>query len=149
MNNLLHDDFKDFIYCLNFFQVKYLLVGGYAVIVHGHARNTGDMDIWVKRDEENYRKLQLAFYKFHMPVFDMTMENFLNHQNWDVFRFGRQPVAIDIMVKMGGLDFDSCYEKAEEYDDGDLKIKIISLENLKKAKQQAGRLKDLDDLKHL
>ena len=149
MKFLFNDDFREFVLCLNFFQVKYLLVGGYAVIIHGHARNTGDMDIWVKRDEENYKKLQLAFYKFHMPMFDMTKENFLNHKDWEVFRFGRQPVAIDIMVKMGGLDFDQCYDEAEEYTEGDLKIKMISLDYLKKAKKHAGRPKDLDDLGHL
>ena len=69
------------------------------------------MDIWVNRTSINYKKIVQAFYEFKMPVFDMTEENFLQHTEWDVFRFGRKPVAIDIMTKMGGLDFNSCYQK--------------------------------------
>jgi hypothetical protein len=68
------------------------------------------MDIWVNRTEENYKKLMKAFYQFRMPAFDMTKENFLNHQDWDVFKFGRKPTAIDIRTKVKGLDFDECFK---------------------------------------
>jgi hypothetical protein len=149
MGNIFNEDFRDFIKCLNLCKVDYMLVGGYAVIFHGHPRTTGDMDIWVKRSPENYKKLTLAFLKFRMPMFDMTEDNFLYHPNWDVFRFGRPPVAIDIMVKMGNFDFEDCYNKIVEYYDGDLKIKIIHINQLKEAKKQAGRPKDLDDLQNL
>jgi len=47
-----------------------------------------------------------------MPVFDMTEENFLSHPNWDVFTFGVPPVAIDLMVSVKGLEFDTCYKKS-------------------------------------
>jgi hypothetical protein len=112
MSNIFQEDFTDFIKCLNRFGVEYLLVGGYAVILHGYSRTTGDMDIWVNRTEENYKRIQMAFVKFRMPTFYMTKENFLNHENWDVFRFGRPPVAIDIMIKMAGFDFMTCYNLA-------------------------------------
>jgi hypothetical protein len=149
MELILNNDFRDFITCLNECQVKYLLVGGYAAIFYGRTRNTGDIDIWVKRDEDNYRKLILAFSKFKMPLFDMTAENFLRHENWDVFRYGRPPVAIDIMIKMSEFDFDFCYKNAEIVDDGGLEIKIISLALLKQAKEKAGRPKDKEDLEYL
>lgn len=108
MGNIFNADFKDFIQALNDNDVDYILVGGFAVILHGHSRVTGDMDIWVNRTEENYKKLMKAFYQFGMPAFDMSKENFLNHQDWDVFKFGRKPAAIDIMTKVKGLDFDEC-----------------------------------------
>jgi hypothetical protein len=56
MGNIFQDDFQDFIRTLNEQQVNYILVGGFAVILHGHARVTGDMDIWVERTESNYSK---------------------------------------------------------------------------------------------
>lgn len=57
MANVLNEDFHDFIVALNNNGVKYILVGGFAVILHGHARVTGDMDVWIEPTEENYKKL--------------------------------------------------------------------------------------------
>ena len=57
MGNIFNDDFRDFIKELNNNSVDYMLVGGYAVILHGYGRTTGDMDIWVKNDRVNYLKL--------------------------------------------------------------------------------------------
>lgn len=53
MADIFQDDFQDFIKALNEQEVKYILVGGFAVILHGHARVTGDMDIWVEQTEIN------------------------------------------------------------------------------------------------
>jgi hypothetical protein len=149
MSNIFRDDFRDFIKCPNLFKVEYLLVGGYAVILHGYSRTTGDMDIWVNRTEENYQRIQNAFLKFEMPTFDMSKENFLNHKTWDVFRFGRPPVAIDIMIKMGDFDFMTCYKNAQTFSDDDLEVKVIHYNQLLEAKKSASRPKDLDDLQNL
>lgn len=91
MGNIFNQDFRDFILALNNNEVEYILVGGYAVILHGYSRITGDLDIWVNRTAENYKKLVAAFTIFKMPVFDMTEYNFLNNDNFDVFKFGRSP----------------------------------------------------------
>lgn len=149
MGNIFNPDFRDFILALNNNDVEYLLVGGYAVILHGYSRTTGDMDIWVNRTSTNYNKLMAAFKDFKMPVFDMTEENFLSHRGWDVFRYGRKPVAIDIMTKMGDLDFNECYSIRKEYNDDDLLIKLVHYNDLIKAKKAAGRHKDLNDLENL
>lgn len=116
MADIFQDDFRDFIRSLNDNKVSYILVGGFAVILYGYARVTGDMDIWVERTEENYVKWVKAFRQFQMPVFDMTKENFLNHKEWDVFKFGRKPVAIDIMAKVKGLDFKDCFALSSEFE---------------------------------
>lgn len=94
MPNLFNPDFIDFLQALNKCEVEYILVGGYAVILHGYERVTADMDIWVRCTKENYNKIASAFSVFGMPTFDMTLDNFLNSEQWDVFRFGRKPVAI-------------------------------------------------------
>lgn len=149
MADIFQDDFRDFIRSLNDNKVSYMLVGGFAVILYGHARVTGDMDIWVERTEENYLKLVKAFHQFRMPVFDMTRENFLYHKEWDVFKFGKKPVAIDIMTNVKGLDFKECFALSKEFEDGDLKIRTLHLNHLLQAKKEVGRLKDLDDIAQL
>jgi hypothetical protein len=149
MGNIFNDDFRDFLAALNEQQVRYLLVGGFSVILHGYSRTTGDMDIWVDRTAENYSKLQKAFHQFGMPLFDMTEQNFLSHPEWDVFTFGVPPVAIDIMVKVKGLNFDNCYLNSIFFEDDDLKIRTIHKDNLIAAKKSAGRPKDLNDLENI
>lgn len=149
MGNIFNDDFRDFLDALNNNEVKYILVGGFSVILHGYPRTTGDMDIWVERTSENYQRLKKAFFEFGMPVFDMTEDNFLHHPNWDVFSFGNPPVAIDVMIKVKGLEFQGCFQEAVIFEDDGLKIRTIHKNNLIEAKRIAGRSKDLNDLENL
>ncbi len=149
MGNIFNDDFRDFIKALNNNEVEYLLVGGYAVVLYGYPRTTGDMDIWVNRTRENYIQLKKAFLEFGMSMFDMTEERFLYHESIDVFRFGRTPVAIDIMTKMNEFNFEECFVNAKEYIDEDLQIRLVNYDDLIEAKKKSGRNKDLDDLEKL
>jgi hypothetical protein len=119
------------------------------VILHGYSRTTGDMDIWVDRTPENYNKIKLAFLNFGMPVFDMTEENFLNHPDWEVFKFGKPPASIDVMIKVKGLEFDECYNNAVFFEEDGLQIRTIQINNLIEAKKASGRPKDLNDLENL
>lgn len=107
------------------------------------------MDIWVERTPENYTLLKRAFQEFGMPVFDMTEENFLEHPAWDVFTFGVPPVAIDIMVQVKGLTFEAAYAESIIFEDENLKIRTLHLNQLIAAKKEAGRPKDLDDLQNI
>jgi hypothetical protein len=149
MGNIFNEDFRDFIRQFNSYHVRYVLVGGYSVILHGYSRTTGDMDIWVERSLENYNRIKLAFLNFGMPVFDMTEENFLNHPDWEVFTFGIPPSSIDLMIKVKGLNFDECYNNAVFFEEDDLQIRTIDINNLVSAKKASGRSKDLDDLENL
>lgn len=149
MLNIYQEDFRDFIKVLNDNDVKYIMVGGMAVIHYGHARVTGDMDIWVERTEENYKKLVKAFYQFQMPLFDMSLQKFLNVEQNDVFSFGRNPVGIDIMTAVKGLVFEEAYKLSTIFNDDSLHIRVIHFNDLVRAKKAAGRLKDLDDINHL
>lgn len=149
MGNIFYPDFREFLHALNKNEVRYLLVGGYAVVFHGHSRTTGDMDIWVDCTESNYQRLVKAFRDFQMPLFDMTLNNFLSKAEFDVFRYGRKPVAIDIMVKMADFDFETCFKSAQYFEDDDLIIPVVHVNDLVKAKKVAGRNKDLDDIDNL
>lgn len=149
VQNIFNPDFQDFIKALNEAGVRYVLIGGYAVILHGYNRTTGDLDIWVERSKENYLRLVRAFQLFGMAVFDMTPSNFLENSELDVFTFGRPPVSIDIMLRVKGLDFEDTYGHAEQKVVEGLNIRLISLPDLLEAKIKSGRNKDFDDLEHL
>ena len=149
MGNIFNDDFREFISALNKADVRYILVGGYSVILHGYSRTTGDMDVWVDRTKENYCKIKQAFLNFGMPVFDMTEENFLLHPDWEVFTFGRPPSSIDVMISVKGLSFNECFEQSIFFDESGLMIRTIHINDLIQAKKAAGRSKDNDDLENL
>jgi predicted nucleotidyltransferase len=149
MGNIFNEDFRDFIKSFNDNGVKYILVGGYSVILHGYSRTTGDMDIWVERTAENYKKITMAFLEFGMPIFDMTENSFLNNKALDVFSFGRPPSSIDIMVEVKGLNFDESYKHAVYFEEDGLVIRTIFLSDLINAKKASGRAKDINDLENL
>ncbi len=149
MANIFHEDFQDFLTALNKHEVEYLLIGGYAVILHGYHRTTGDMDIWVNKTEENYEKIVKAFQTFGMPVFDMTLKNFLYNPDIDVFTFGTPPVSIDLITEPQGLSFDDAYTRAEIFEFDHLQVRVIHLQDLLKLKAAANRHKDQDDIEHL
>lgn len=106
MGDIFNVDFQEFIRCLNDARVEYILVGGYATIIHGYNRTTGDLDIWVHQTEKNYNRLKNAFMHFQMPVFDMTLDKFIYDKSVDVFSFGRPPISIDIITQLKGLEFE-------------------------------------------
>jgi len=149
MDNIFNDDFTDFIKALNSQNVKYILVGGYAVIYHGHNRTTGDLDLWIEPTKENYILLEKAFNVFGMPVFDMTLDNFLS-KKYDVFTFGKQPVSIYILTDLkGDLNFQDCFDFSKMVDFDGLQVRVIDIRDLISSKKQSGRFKDLDDLEKL
>jgi hypothetical protein len=149
MSTIFNEDFREFIQSLNDNKVEYMLVGDYAVILHGYRRVTGDMDIWVNRTEENYSKLVKAFSQFGLSVFDMSEEKFLDAESTDVFSFGRPPVSIDILTRLKGVEFDNAFSRAMQFDESGLIVRFIHLNNLIEAKKASGRYKDLDDIEKL
>ncbi len=148
MANLFNDDFRDFMECFNKQDVKYILVGGMAVILHGYIRTTGDMDVWVEKTSQNYCLIQKAFRDFGMSLFDMTEEKFLSDQ-FDVWSFGREPVRIDMMTAVKGLDFEEAYTIAQYYEENSVTIRFLHLNSLIQAKRSSGRHKDMDDIQQL
>ena len=149
MGNIFNEDFRDFLAALHASGVRYVLVGGYSVILHGYSRTTGDLDIWVEKSAENYALLARAFQLFGMPTFDMTAENFLHRPDFDVFTFGRPPVAIDIITTLKGLDFADAYAQASDTAVDGLTVRLIRYQHLLQAKRAAGRPRDHNDLDNL
>ena len=107
--NIFNEDFHDFIQCLNKHGVEYILVGGYAVIIRGYSRSTGDMDIWVNKTQANYSNLLSAILEFGLPAQAIKKEQFFSNE-FDVFSFDKPPYAIEIMTAVKGLDFTNTYQ---------------------------------------
>ncbi len=149
MPNIFNSDFREFILALNNNKVEYILVGGYAVILHGYRRTTGDLDIWVNTTKENYHKLLKAYTEFCLPATDITADNFLRNDNIEVFTYGIPPVCIEIMKVVKGCNFLEAYKTSEVYNENGLTIRFLHLNTLIQAKKAAGRYKDLDDIEKL
>ena len=149
MGNIFNEDFRDFLAALHVCGVRYVLVGGYSVILHGYSRTTGDLDIWVEKSADNYALLTQAFQHFGMPTFDMTVENFLHRPDFDVFTFGRPPVAIDIITTLKGLNFADAHAQASDTVVEGLTVRLIHYQHLLQAKRAAGRPRDHNDLDNL
>jgi hypothetical protein len=146
--NILNDDFKDFFVFLNQYEVEYIVVGGYAVIVRGYSRSTGDIDIWVNKTLENFERLQKAIQHFGLPRAAVKEVEFFS-DDFDVFSFGKPPYAIEIMTAVKGLEFNATFLSATLELINDTPVRIIHLQHLITAKKAAGRSKDLNDIENL
>lgn len=142
----LNQDFKEFLIALNKHGVRYLVLGGYAVIHYGYNRTTGDLDVWVERTESNYKLLMQAFSEFGLPA--IPEEMFLSTKT-DVYTFGVPPVCLEILTAARGLDFAACFSNAPKVNLDGVPAHLIHLDDLVRNKKAVGRNKDLDDLEHL
>lgn len=140
-------DFKEFLRLLNASRVDYLLVGGYAVGLHGYPRATVDLDIWVRADPENADRILGAVraFGFDLPVLEPRL--FLNPAS--IVRFGVPPFRIEVMTSIDGVRYEACRMRAVELDLDGVPVPVIGLEDLKANKRAAGRYKDLADLENL
>ena len=143
----LSQDFKEFIKLLNAHKAEYLVVGGYAVAIHGFPRTTGDIDFWVNPVAENAQHIVNVLADFGFGSLDINIDDFLKKDN--VVQLGYPPNRIDIITGVSGLTFNECYISRKEIDFEGEKINFISLHHLKINKKESGRDKDNLDLKNL
>lgn len=144
---MLNSDFKEFIQLLNENQVKYLVIGGYAVAVHGHPRYTKDIDIWIEMTAENADRLLTALNQFGFGSLGLSPQDFQSPDQ--IIQLGYPPNRIDLITTPDGIDFDICYASKLEITINDIPVQFIDLNNLKKNKKASGRLQDLADLENL
>jgi hypothetical protein len=143
----MYPDFKELLSAFNTNQVKYLVVGAYAVAIHAQPRATKDLDILVKADRDNARAVFAALARFGAPLQGMTAADF--EEPGPFFRMGHPPIGIDVLTLISGVDFDSAWQRrVEDVIDANsgLKAFFISAEDLMTAKLAAGRLQDLADV---
>ena len=143
----LNQDFKEFLELLNKHEVKYLVVGGYSVAIHGHPRYTKDIDIWILTDRHNSEALLLALDEFGFGSLDLSVTDF--ETQGQVVQLGNAPARIDILTSLTGVDFDACWQNRLEVEEEGLVYPVISLGDLRTNKRALGRHQDLADLEEL
>jgi hypothetical protein len=143
----LPPDFKEFLKLLNLREVRYLIVGGYAVAVHGYVRATGDIDIWAEPDPENAAKLAKVLREFGFGGPELSDSLFLEPNR--VIRMGLPPIRIEVLTSISGVTFNQCYASCIKAELDGTPVTVIGLSDLKTNKQAAGRAKDLADLEEL
>ncbi len=144
---MLSRDFREFIELLNSNEVRYLIVGGYAVAVHGHPRYTKDLDIWIYADSENVVRLMSALKQFGFGSLGITLDDFLTPDQ--VIQLGYPPNRIGLLTSLKGVDFKDAYENRVRIEIDGLSTDFVDLENLKKNKAATGRPQDIADLENL
>ena len=147
VEQILPEDFREFLRLLNKVEAEYLLIGGYAVGYHGYPRTTADMDLWVGVSPENGPKLVYACAHFGMKDAKLTPELF--QQNRKVIRMGVPPMRIEIHTGIDGVEFQECFAAREIADLDGVPVNVISLYHLRLNKRASGRHRDLDHLEHL
>jgi hypothetical protein len=144
---MLSKDFKKFIELLNENNVKYLVVGGYAVALHGHPRYTKDLDVWIELSPDNAGRLLQTLENFGFGSLDLKLDDFLEANQ--IIQLGYPPNRIDILTTLTDLKFEDCYKSRIQVEIQGLHINFIDIENLKKNKRATGRSQDLADVENL
>ena len=129
----------------NAHQVKYLIVGGYAVSFHAQPRATKDLDILVRADPENGKAVYAALAKFGAPLEGRSPHDLTEPGSF--FRMGTPPIMVDILPSIRGVEFDLAWSRrVDAVVDDTLTVPIIAREDLLASKIAAGRAQDLADV---
>ncbi len=140
-------DFEEFIELLNKHKVKYMIVGAYAFALYAKPRNTGDLDIFIERSEENAGLMMRVLTEFGLESLNITIEDFITEGR--VVQLGVSPVRIDIMNKIDGVSFKDANKRKEKVKFGNSFANFISKTDLIKNKLSTNRLKDKADAEEL
>ena len=144
---MLNNDYKEMLQILSANDVKFLLVGAYAMAAYGHPRATGDIDIWVWATAQNSGKIYNSLKQFGAPLAQINQDSFT--EEGIVFQVGVAPRRIDILSRIDGVDFEDAYEKRRITDIDGIAVPLISRQHLIKNKLATGRKKDELDAEQL
>lgn len=144
---LTSPDFRELLSLLEKYKVRYLVVGGYAVMRYTEPRFTKDLDLWVSTDMENAKAVYETLSKFGAPLKDLTPEDFT--QEGHFYQMGNPPLRLDVMMSIPGVTFEAAWANRESVQLAGLGVPFISKADLIKAKEASGRDQDLIDAKKL
>ena len=124
-----------------------MIVGGYAVGVHGHPRYTGDLDIWLNPSQQNAELILKSVNEFGFSSFNLTVSDFTKPGN--VIQLGYPPLRIDLLTAIDGVTFEECFQNMRQVTIGNLTVNFIGYNDLLRNKRESGRPKDIDDIENL
>ena len=140
---ILTRDFREFIECCVAHDVRFLIVGGYALAAHGHPRATKDLDVWLWPDPANADRVIEALDEFGFGSLDLTRDDFLEPET--VIQLGDPPLRIDLLTSISGVAFAECWPRRIGVDVGGIEAAFIALDDLIANKLASGRPQDLVD----
>jgi hypothetical protein len=144
---LKSQDFRELLSILAKHKVRYLVVGGYAVMKYTEPRFTKDLDLWIATDPENAQAVFAALKEFGAPLKDLTPADFT--QEGYFYQMGNPPFRLDIMMSIPGVAFEAAWANREKAQIEGLAIPFISKADLIKTKEASGRDQDRIDVKKL
>lgn len=143
----MNPDFVDLLRAFIAAEVRFLVVGAYALAHHGRPRATGDLDVWIDPTPANAPRVVRALVGFGAPVADVTESDFA--QPGVVFQIGVPPGRIDVLTELSGISFDDAWPGREAGRFGELTVDFIGRDAFIRNKRATGRAKDLGDIEGL
>ena len=140
-------DFEDFIMLCNKYELEYLVIGGFAVSIHGYPRTTKDLDICINKNEINATKLLQILEDFGFGSLNFKIEDFVKDNM--ITQLGYEPIRIDILNDLNGVDFDVAFQNKRVVQMNGVPTNFIGYHELIENKEKAGRDQDLLDVKKL
>ncbi len=140
----MNPDFVDLLRAFNAANVRFLVVGAYALALHGRPRATGDLDIWIDATPENAARVMHALAAFGAPLTDVSVEDFAREAV--VYQIGVPPGRIDILTALTGLTFGEAWPGRVRRPFGEVEVDFIGREAFLRNKRAIGRPKDLGDI---
>jgi hypothetical protein len=143
----MNPDFVDLLRAFAAADVRFLVVGAYALGFHGRPRATGDLDVWVEASDQNAARVMQALATFGAPLLDVTESDFA--REGITYQIGLPPGRIDILTRLTGLAFDEAWSGRARGRFGDVDVDFIGRDAFIRNKKATGRTKDLGDIESL
>lgn len=140
----------DFVELLRAFvaaDVRFMVVGAYALGLHGRPRATGDLDVWVDATPENAASVLRALAEFGAPLHDLTADDL--SREGITYQIGLPPLRIDILTTLTGITFSEAWPHRVRGNLGDVEVDFIGRADFIRNKRATGRHKDLGDIEGL
>jgi hypothetical protein len=141
----INSDYRDLLHILNEERVRYLIVGGYAWMAHREPRYTKDLDIWIEPTQDNAVSLLKALARFGAPTNDVSVSDFIEPEVF--FQIGVEPVRIDLMTSVSGLQFAEAWKARVVVDFDGVAAAVLSWDDVRRAKIASDRKRDRADLR--
>jgi hypothetical protein len=143
----MNQDFVDLLRAFADADVRFLVVGAYALAIHGRPRGTGDLDIWVDATPANAARVMRALAVFGAPLSDISEEDF--SRPGATYQMGVPPGRIDVLTDLTGITFEDAWPGRMRHHFGDVEVDYIGRESFIRNKRAAARPKDLADIEGL
>ncbi|HBR10358.1 TPA: hypothetical protein DD712_03800 [Candidatus Acetothermia bacterium] len=144
---LTSPDFKELLKIFEKHKIRYLVVGGYAVMKYTEPRFTKDLDLFIATDPDNANGVYVALKEFGAPLQNLTPDDFTRKGHF--YQMGRAPLRVDIMMSISGIEFDKAWENREVVELDNLKVYFISRSDLIRTKEASARPQDKIDVDKL